>query len=109
MTDDPRWRLTKWLTEIGKVKSRNDRDEKTRIMTKEQYDYLHFYRFLADDEGLGIKMFDQLANISETLMISWQGKAREEIVEGMKAMSENMRRAIGLQPNRIFDDEEDDE
>ena len=81
---DPQAFLTRNLAERSKHV-----DERSRVNSYEQYDYFSYNLFLFSQ--LGVRMFFDSATIDMRLMISKDGKSREEMVEGLKGLNEQQR------------------
>ena len=81
---DPQAYLTRTLAE----RTRHV-DERTRVNSYEQFDLWSYNHFLYTQ--LGIAMYNEAAVIEERLMISKDGKEREEYVQGLQAMNEMQR------------------
>ena len=60
-------------------------DERTRVNSYEQFDLWSYQHFLYSQ--LGVQMYQAEAVIDERLMISKDGKEREEYVQGLQAMN----------------------
>ena len=77
---DPQAYLTRTLAERT-----HHVDERTRVNSYEQFDLWAYNHFLYDQ--LGVRMYRDAAVIEERLMISKDGKEREEYVQGLNAMN----------------------
>ena len=81
---DPQAYLTRTLAERT-----HHVDERTRVNSYEQFDLWAYNHFLYDQ--LGVRMYRDAAVIEERLMISKDGKEREEYVQGLQAMNDLQR------------------
>lgn len=81
---DPQAYLTRTLAERT-----HHVDERTRVNSYEQFDLWSYYHFLHSQ--LGVAMYRDAAVIEERLMISKDGKEREEYVAGLQAMNDMQR------------------
>jgi hypothetical protein len=93
MPDDPKTKLTQWLTEGAE-----DPTEKSRIMSKEQAEFYHAYRFMA--KVLKIPEYQEFVEIDEVIMEAYQGKRSEEVVSAMKSIGDATASDVGKQPLR---------
>ena len=81
---DPQAYLTRTLAERT-----HHVDERTRVNSYEQFDLWAYNHFLY--EQLGVVMYRDAAVIEERLMISKDGKEREEYVQALQPMNDNQR------------------
>ena len=81
---DPQAYLTRTLAERT-----SHVDERTRVNSYEQFDLWSYQHFLY--RMLGVPMYQDEAVIDERLMISKDGKEREEYVQGLQAMNDMQR------------------
>lgn len=81
---DPQAFITRNLAERTKFV-----DERTRVNSYEQFDLWSYDLFLHSQ--LGVKMYFDEAAIDMRLMISKDGKSREEMVQSLQAMNDMNR------------------
>ena len=81
---DPQAYLTRTLAERT-----HHVDERTRVNSYEQFDLWAYNHFLY--EQLGVVMYRDAAVIEERLMISKDGKEREEYVQALQPMNDPQR------------------
>jgi hypothetical protein len=89
--DDPKTKLTNWLTTVP-----SDREAGTRLMTREQKGFYLGYIALA--EVLDIPFFKEVVELDERLMMAYQGRRSDDVVEALRVVKESDKINTGVQP-----------
>jgi len=97
MGDDPISWLTKFLT-TGK----ENPDEKTRVMTKEQKTFTLAYQFVGSKEGLNMPFYQTIADMDMRLMMSYQGKRSDDVVIALSKLKTEEEENVGIQPLKQY-------
>jgi hypothetical protein len=97
-TEDPKNKLTNWLTGGQREDKQNDDKDRTIINSKEQIEFYFYYTMVG--EATGIPFFEQMARLDERLMMSFKGKRSEEVVQAMVGIDTQERIKAGLQPEK---------
>ena len=93
--DNPFSKLTKWLTE-----GKDDPNEKTRVMTKEQLEF--YYVYLSLSKIHGIHFYKDIVEIDEQLMMSHKGQRSDDVVKALVGVEKEKEEDAGIQPIRRF-------
>lgn len=91
MVEDPKTKLTNWLTTVP-----SDREAGTRIMSKEQKAFYLGYSAVAKE--LDIPFFQAIVELDERLMMAYQGRRSDDVVEALRAVKEPDKLMSGVQP-----------
>lgn len=96
MPEDPKNKLTNWLTGGQQEIKEHDDKDRTNINSKEQIDFYFYYENLG--RATGISFFSEMARLDARLMMSFKGKRAEEIVQAMVGIETLDRLKQGIQP-----------
>jgi len=91
--DDPISKLTDWIT-----KGKEQTEEKTRVMSKEQLEFYYGYTSLGFEETFGLKMYEKLAQLDQTLMMAYKGGRSDDVVHALTCATEAEETDTGIQP-----------
>jgi len=91
MVEDPKTKLTNWLTEVPAEKEAG-----TRLMSREQKAFYLGYSALATE--LDLPFFRNIVELDERLMMSYQGRRSDDVVEALRSVKEPDRVMSGVQP-----------
>lgn len=89
--DDPKTLLTKWLTKVD-----SDKESGTRLMSKEQKAF--YMGYMALGEELEIEFFKDMVKLDERLMMAYQGRRSDDVVEALRSVKEADKINSGIQP-----------
>lgn len=91
---DPIIKLTRWMTDgIQNFKKLVGVQDRTRTFSPETVDYFSTYDFFGSEYGLDNPMYKFLSHEDQMLMISYEGRGREEAVS----------MAVGLEDSQLVD------
>lgn len=91
MAEEPKMLLTRWLTGV------DSKDEAgSRVMSREQKAYYTGYKAFADE--LDIPFFTKMVDLDERIMMAYQGRRSDDVVEALRTVTEQSARDTGLQP-----------
>jgi len=89
---DPRDKYADFLTDESKSP-----DTQTRMMNRHQKNWTLANKYIGDRAGLSMSYRKKLAEQDERLMVAFQGRRSEEVVEATKAVEESKVRSTGIQ------------
>lgn len=92
MPEDPKEKLTKWLTEgLAPADDRLHLD-RTRMMFRGQKEWYHAALALEDD------YFTQRVERDQQMMMAFKGKRSDDVVESLRSVHEDGKIMSGVQP-----------
>jgi hypothetical protein len=92
MTDDPKAKMTAWLTEgLRKPQDTTDFD-RTRVMSPEQMAWYKAALALDDD------YFTHRVIVDMHLMMSFKGRRSDDVVEALRSVKQDDKIMSGVQP-----------
>lgn len=91
MAEDPKMMLTRWLTKVD-----SDKESGTRLMSKEQKAF--YLGYMALGEELDIDFFREMVQLDERLMMAYQGRRSDDVVEALRSVRETDKINTGIQP-----------
>lgn len=83
--------LTRWLTNWGE-------EAGTRVMNKEQLEFIIAYSFAGNPSGLNIPFYKEIVEIDSRAMMALKGKRSDDIVEALSKISDGEMRDFGVRP-----------
>ena len=98
MAEDPKEKLTDWLTGGKPQRAEADDKDRTIINSKEQIEFYYYYTMVG--QATGITFFTEMARLDERLMMSFKGKRAEEVVQAMVGLDTEAKIKAGLQPEK---------
>jgi hypothetical protein len=90
-TEDPKTKLTNWLTAVPA-----EDESGTRLMSKEQKDFYVGYKALGRE--LDIPFFEKIVDLDERLMMAYQGRRSDDVVESLRSVKQEDKINTGVQP-----------
>lgn len=92
MPEDPKTRLTKFITS-----GEDNPEQKTRLISREQLAFTFAYDFTGGIKELEVPEFKDMAAKSMLLMMSYQGRRSDDIVEMTRGLDEQQLLTTGVQ------------
>ena len=92
MVEDPKKKLTDFITSGS-----DEPEQKTRIISKEQMAFTMAFLSAGEIEELDVSFMQREAEKAELLMMSYQGRRSDDVVEMTKGLDKVDIRAAGVQ------------
>lgn len=99
-SEDPKQKLTRWLTDVPAYDGPSD-DAGTRLMSKEQKAFYGYYKQLyciLRDRGVDVPALKGIVNDDERMMMSYQGRRSDDVVEALRSVKTDDKINAGIQP-----------
>ena len=99
-SEDPKQKLTRWLTDVPEYDGPSD-DAGTRLMSKEQKAFYNYYKTLYEvlnKRGINVPILKTLVDRDERMMMAYQGRRSDDVVEALRSVKQEEKINSGVQP-----------